>query len=258
MKYLKQYATKIRKQIVKRFKKSKRYTDNWLKKKKNKRKTYYALMGMIILGLGLMFATAQQQALAERQRLNSEIEQTIQKLEETKEEITELEEAKAKLETESSSKEKKLRQKEKQEQQYKQQIEELERLVEARRERERKLALVETAEATPVQPAASPTPSGNPQAWMSAAGIPESQWWAVDFIVSRESGWDPCAYNPGLSDCSATPSSACGLAQSLPCGKVNGHWTDPVANLVWQYQYVRDRYGGYPQAVEFWKSNHWY
>lgn len=96
-------------------------------------------------------------------------------------------------------------------------------------------------------------PSGGRVEWLIASGIPENEWWAVDYIVTRESGWNPCAYNPGLSDCNANPTSACGLAQSYPCGKVPGHWTDPVANLKWQYGYVKARYGGYPQAVEHWK-----
>lgn len=102
--------------------------------------------------------------------------------------------------------------------------------------------------------------TGNKEEWLRASGIPESDWWAVDSIVSRESGWNPCAYNPGRSDCNANPTSACGLAQSLPCGKQAkfGHWTDPVANLKWQHEYVTARYGGYPQAVAFWNANHWY
>lgn len=100
--------------------------------------------------------------------------------------------------------------------------------------------------------------SGDKNSWLIASGIPESEWWAVDYIVSRESGWNPCAYNPGRSDCNAMPTSACGLAQSYPCGKVPGHWTDPVANLKWQYQYVKDRYGGYPQAVTYWQKYHSY
>lgn len=101
---------------------------------------------------------------------------------------------------------------------------------------------------------------GNKDAWLAASGIPRDQWWAVDSIVSRESGWNPCAYNPGRSDCNANPTSACGLVQSLPCGKQAkyGHWTDPVANLKWQYEYITARYGGYPQAVAFWNANHWY
>ena len=115
-------------------------------------------------------------------------------------------------------------------------------------------------------PVSAPAPrpvvniSGNKHTWLAASGIPQSEWHYVDMIVSRESGWNPCAYNPGRSDCSANPSSACGLAQSLPCGKqsVYGHWTDPVANLKWQYDYVRGRYGGYAGAVAFWNANHWY
>lgn len=112
-------------------------------------------------------------------------------------------------------------------------------------------------EPAPVQ---THTVTGSKIDWLIAAGIPESDWWAVDYIVSRESGWDPCAYNPGMSDCSANPTSACGLAQSLPCGKQSayGHWTDPVANLKWQYEYVTARYGGYAGAFNFWLDNHWY
>lgn len=102
------------------------------------------------------------------------------------------------------------------------------------------------------------TPSGNKEQWMTAAGIPADQWWAVDYIVSRESGWNPCAYNPGRSDCNAQPTTACGLAQALPCSKLGPNWTDPVHALKWQYNYVTQRYGGYPQAVDFWKINHWY
>lgn len=101
------------------------------------------------------------------------------------------------------------------------------------------------------QPAAkSVSISGSKQDWMRAAGIPESDWWAVDSIVSRESGWNPNAVNPS--------SGACGLGQQLPCGKWPGAWNDPVAALRAQYQYVKDRYGGYPQAVAFWNANHWY
>ena len=101
---------------------------------------------------------------------------------------------------------------------------------------------------------------GTKEQWVAQAGIPQSEWQYVDYIVRKESGWDPCAYNPSQSDCSANPSSACGLAQSLPCGKQSkyGHWTDPVANLKWQYEYVTGRYGGYAQAYNFWTVNHWY
>ena len=101
-------------------------------------------------------------------------------------------------------------------------------------------------------------PVGNKETWMAQAGIPQSDWWAVDSIVQREAGWNPCAYNPSQSDCNAQPTSACGLAQALPCSKVGANWSDPVVSLKWQYQYVTERYGGYAQAVAFWNVNHWY
>jgi len=91
---------------------------------------------------------------------------------------------------------------------------------------------------------------GNKDSWLAASGIPQSEWWAVDSIVSRESGWNPNAVNPS--------SGACGLGQQLPCGKWAGAWNDPVAALRAQYGYVVERYGGYPQAVAFWNANHWY
>lgn len=95
--------------------------------------------------------------------------------------------------------------------------------------------------------------SGTKEDWLRASGIPQSEWWAVDYIVQRESSWNPNAVNPS--------SGACGLAQALPCSKIAhaGYtWNDPVDALKWQYSYVKARYGSYPQAVEFWKVNHWY
>lgn len=92
--------------------------------------------------------------------------------------------------------------------------------------------------------------SGSPAEWMSAAGIPESEWDYVNFIVERESGWNPAAVNAS--------SGACGLAQALPCSKIPGDWSDPVNALQWQHGYVQDRYGSYAEAYAFWQANHWY
>lgn len=88
--------------------------------------------------------------------------------------------------------------------------------------------------------------------WMLEAGIPEDQWTLAYELVKRESTWNPSAVNPN--------SGACGLAQSLPCGKQSkyGEWNDPVANLKWQYEYVNERYGGYAQALAFHDSVNWY
>lgn len=95
------------------------------------------------------------------------------------------------------------------------------------------------------------TEGGNKDEWLKESGIPESEWKYVDFIVSRESGWNPNATNP--------TSSACGLAQALPCSKIPGKGGyDPVTALKWQYNYVNERYGGYAGAYNFWTKNHWY
>lgn len=94
------------------------------------------------------------------------------------------------------------------------------------------------------------TYSGSHSDWMRAAGIPESEWQYVDYIVRRESGWNPQAVNRS--------SGACGLAQALPCSKIPGDWSDPVNSLRWQHGYVKARYGGYRQAYAFWQANHWY
>lgn len=93
--------------------------------------------------------------------------------------------------------------------------------------------------------------SGSKQEWMAAAGIPESDWQYVDYIVNRESSWNPNAVN--------TSSGACGLAQALPCAKTGCvPYNDPVCALRWQLGYVNARYGGYAGAYKFWTNNHWY
>jgi len=92
--------------------------------------------------------------------------------------------------------------------------------------------------------------SGSKHDWMRAAGIPESQWQYVDYIVSKESSWNPNAINKS--------SGACSLAQSLPCSKIGPNWRDPVVALKWQYNYVSQRYGGYAGAYSFWQKNSWY
>lgn len=102
----------------------------------------------------------------------------------------------------------------------------------------------------PVRQSFSSTASGTKYDWMRAAGIPESEWQYVDYIVTRESSWNPRAVN--------RYSGACGLAQAYPCSKLGPNWHDPVVALKWQYNYVTQRYGGYRQAYNFWVRNRWY
>lgn len=71
---------------------------------------------------------------------------------------------------------------------------------------------------------------GAPAEWMAAAGIAQGDWQYVDYIVSRESGWNPNATN--------SSSGACGLVQALPCSKVPGNGYNPVDNLRWGTGYA--------------------
>lgn len=91
---------------------------------------------------------------------------------------------------------------------------------------------------------------GAPGEWMAAAGISEADMGYVDYIVSRESGWNPNATNRS--------SGACGLVQALPCSKVPGNGYDPVDNLRWATGYATGRYGSWAGAYAFWTSNHWW
>lgn len=94
------------------------------------------------------------------------------------------------------------------------------------------------------------TGGGAPAEWMAAAGIASSDWGYVDYIVAKESGWNPNATN--------SSSGACGLVQALPCSKVPGNGYDPVDNLRWANGYATGRYGSWAGAYDFWISNNWW
>lgn len=99
---------------------------------------------------------------------------------------------------------------------------------------------------------AAPAPytgGGSPAEWMAAAGIAESDWGYVDYIVGRESGWNPNATN--------SSSGACGLVQVYPCSKLANAY-DPVVNLQWANGYATGRYGSWAGAYNFWITNHWW
>lgn len=104
------------------------------------------------------------------------------------------------------------------------------------------------AQPAPPQPVANL--EGSREMWMSAAGIDPSNWGYVDFIASKESGWNPSATNPS--------SGACGLIQAYPCSKVPGNGYDPIDNLRWANGYAVDRYGSWEQAYGFWVQNSWW
>lgn len=96
-------------------------------------------------------------------------------------------------------------------------------------------------------------PPGSHADWMRMAGISESDFGYVNYIVSKESGWNPLSRNKS--------SGACGLPQALPCSKMSkagsDYATNPVTQLKWMTSYV-SRYGGWKGAYDFWQAHHWY
>lgn len=91
--------------------------------------------------------------------------------------------------------------------------------------------------------------TGSHTDWMAAAGISPSDYQYVEFIVQKESGWNPSALNRA--------SGACSLAQSLPCSKIGADWQNPVTALRWANSYVA-RYGGWAGAYQHWLQFSWY
>lgn len=94
------------------------------------------------------------------------------------------------------------------------------------------------------------TGGGNKDVWLSASVIPRDQWGYAEWLVQKESGWNPNAVNRS--------SGACGLAQALPCSKVGSDPHNPVVSLNWMHSYVMGRYGSWAAAVEHSKSRGWY
>lgn len=96
--------------------------------------------------------------------------------------------------------------------------------------------------------------SGSREDWLRAAGVAESNWGYVDYILQKESGWNYTARNRS--------SGAYGLCQSLPGNKMASAGSDwqsnPVTQLKWCNQYAHSRYGSWAAAYSFWQNKHWW
>jgi hypothetical protein len=87
------------------------------------------------------------------------------------------------------------------------------------------------------------------QAYAASIGLSDS-WYAIDYIYSKESGWNPYAVNK--------TSGACGLNQELPCGKSGCALSDVLCQFRWGTNYANGRYGSWNGAYNFWRSNSWW
>lgn len=89
---------------------------------------------------------------------------------------------------------------------------------------------------------------------LSAAGIQPSDHQYVDYIIQKESGWNPNARNAS--------SGAYGLCQALPGSKMTSAGADwevnPITQLKWCDGYAQSRYGGWANAYAAWQRQHWW
>lgn len=106
---------------------------------------------------------------------------------------------------------------------------------------------------TPPQPQQPTYQSGSHEDWMTQAGIAPSDFAAVDFIVTHESGWRYWAVNS---------EGATGLCQALPGVKMASvgpdYLTNPITQLKWCTQYATSRYGGWWAAYNVWVAQRWW
>ena len=100
---------------------------------------------------------------------------------------------------------------------------------------------------------------------MAAAGINPSDYGAVDYIVSHESGWCPTKLQ-GTHVCPAAAPAyipnglGYGLAQATPGSKMASAGSDwasnPVTQLSWATGYAIARYGSWQGAYQHWYTHH--
>lgn len=104
------------------------------------------------------------------------------------------------------------------------------------------------------QTIAPATPREIAMSLLSAYGWDSGQFSCLDAIWSRESGWNPYAWNHS--------SGAYGIPQALPGSKMASYgsdWmTNPVTQIKWGLAYIRGSYGSPCAAWGFWQYHHYY
>ncbi|MEZ5186114.1 MAG: hypothetical protein R2720_10250 [Candidatus Nanopelagicales bacterium] len=89
---------------------------------------------------------------------------------------------------------------------------------------------------------------------LNTYGWGDDQWFALEQLWTRESGWNHLAVNPS--------SGATGIPQALPGSKMasaGADWkTNPQTQIRWGASYIKDRYGDPLGAWAHFKSKNWY
>ncbi len=99
---------------------------------------------------------------------------------------------------------------------------------------------------------------------MALAGISPSDYYYVDFIISRESRWCPTRAEGIYGTCPpyagfVAETGGYGLCQSTPGNKMasaGADWaTNPITQLKWCSGYALSRYGGWYEAYTIWRKH---
>lgn len=97
------------------------------------------------------------------------------------------------------------------------------------------------------------TLTGSKADWMAAAGISSGEYQYVDYIIGRESGWNPARVS--ANRCIGLGQRCNGQILISACP----NWqTDPVCQLNHFSGYAKSRYGSWSGAYSFWQANHWW
>jgi uncharacterized protein YabE (DUF348 family) len=95
--------------------------------------------------------------------------------------------------------------------------------------------------------------TGSKADWMRQAGIDPSQYQYVDYIIGRESGWNPGAVSANRCIGLGQKCNAQSLISACPAWQ-----SDPVCQLNHFSGYANGRYGSWQGAYSFWTVNHWW
>lgn len=82
----------------------------------------------------------------------------------------------------------------------------------------------------------------------SSYGWTGYEWDDLVSLWTRESGWNPYAYNPS--------SGACGIPQALPCSKIGD--MSVIGQIKWGLEYIQGRYGDPASAWNHEINYGWY
>lgn len=97
-------------------------------------------------------------------------------------------------------------------------------------------------------------PAGSHEDWMAAAGMSSANYGYINYIFTRESGWNPAAVNK--------KGGYYGLGQtnlSKLTGSCGASWaSDPICQIKVFNSYAVSRYGSWQGAYNHWTKNNWW